>query len=186
MAAKRLSAPKENFFQESPLAGLRETAFEVESRHNPAESDAPEEASLAHSADGKAERVLVLLTPDPSTAALIRRGKRVADYLKGECLAVAICPKGLPDSLPPPEREALEKHLQFAVNLHVSTHLLSGENVAQELASFAQQHAVMQIYTARPKLTRWAYPFRSGIIRDITRLAGDIEITIVAERQPLR
>ncbi len=190
-SAEKAQRAKENFFQESTLAGLREfalreTAFEVESRHSPAEIDAPAQASLEHPAGRKAERVLVFLTPEPSTAALIRRGKRVADYLKGECLAVAVCPAGELASLPPADRENLEKHLQFARNLHVPTSLLSGRNIAQEIASFAQEHAITQIYIARPKQTRLRFGSRRNIVRELTRLASAVEITIVAERQPLR
>ncbi len=185
---------KQNFFKESTLAALRElalreTAFEVESRHPaPGEGPArsPEEGDDIPSAplSRSAERILVYLTPDRSSAALIRRGKHVADYLQGECLAVTIFPGNGLDNLPPEQREALEKHLRFAQSLHVNTHVLTAENVPEELVSFARQHGITQIYLARPKVTRWGLPFRRTFVQQLARLACDMEVTIVAERTP--
>ncbi|MDQ2840854.1 MAG: histidine kinase [Acidobacteriota bacterium] len=184
---------RRNFFKESTLVGLREfalreTAFEVEARNTGETASAgtrrePAEAN-GSGPRSKQERVLVLLTPQPSTAAVIRRGKRMADYFKGECVAVAVCPRGDSRSLKAPEREALEKHLRFAHNLHVPTHVLSGSDVARELSSFAHQHGISQIYLPRPRLSVWEFPFSRGLIQRMMKLAGDIEITLVAERLP--
>jgi two-component system, OmpR family, sensor histidine kinase KdpD len=188
---EKAESAKKNFFTESTLVALREfalreTAFEVESRHSPSEgagsgSEPARTLPIAFNPPSPMERVLVLLTPDPSTAALVRRGKRVADYLKAECIAVVICRKGDLSLLPAAERTAMEKHLKFARNLHVRTHILPGDNVARELAAFAHQNGITQIYLSRQKRA-WGLPFRRGLIHQITRLAGDLEITIVAER----
>jgi two-component system sensor histidine kinase KdpD len=191
---EKVQRAKENFFKEPTLAALRElalreTAFEVESRQSsPAQTATPPEEvttdTPSHPLSQSAERVLVYVTPEPSSAALIRRGKRVADYMQGECLAVAISPANGTDDLPPERREALDKHLNFARNLHVSTHLLKGKNVAEELVSFARQHGVTQIYLARPKAARWDVPLARNFVQQVARLARDMEVTIVAERAP--
>ena len=191
---EKAQSAKKNFFKESTLVGLREfalreTAFEVESRNGPANLGDASESQPAQTdftpleAPTKREKVLVLLTAQPSAAALIRRGKRIADYLKGECLAVTVCPTGGLGVLSDLQRRALEKHLKFARDLHIPTHLLCGEDIAQELASFAQTHAVTQIYLPRIPKNAWRSPLKRDLIGRITRLAGDIEITIVAERQ---
>jgi len=143
-------------------------------------------AALPDSPPSPTEKILVLLTPHPSTAALVRRGKRVADYFKGECVAVAICRDGRLGSLPAADREALEKHLKFAQDLHVSCHLLSGQDVAEKLASFAHDSHVTQIYLSRPKTQFWSSLLNRDLIQRITRLTGNIEITIAAERARTR
>ena len=182
---------KEHFFKESTLVALREfalreTAFEVESRHV---SEPAQDTEIGRfptfpirPSSQSSERVLVLLTADVSTAALIRRGKRVADYFKGDCLAVAICPGENLSALSATEREALEKHINFARNLHVDTHLLSGRNVAASLVSFARQQRITQIYLARPKASHLHWPFARNFVEQVARLARDMEVTIVAER----
>src|SRR5271166_4341575 len=117
----------DNFFQESTLVVLRElalrqTAHEVEIRQvdydapgfepQPGYHDEGEPAASAHT-----ERILILVTPDPVSAMLIRRGKRVADYLHADCFAVAISREPDLHDLPPHDREMVERHLNFARNL---------------------------------------------------------------------
>ncbi len=183
---------KQHFFKESTLVALRElalrqTAYEVEHRHGGPESDdedwePPEEHQAPRARTS--EKVLVYITSHPSAAVLIRRGKRVADYMHGECLAVVVCPNASLDSLPAHERETLEKHAHFARNLHVPVHLIAGPNVAQALVNFARENGVTQMYLSRPKETGWRLPFRRDLAQEVTRLAKDLEVTIVAERRP--
>src|SRR6202043_2721630 len=87
---------------------------------------------------GLRERVLVSVTEDPSAAALIRRGRRVADYLHADCFAVCIIPDADLTKLPARQREAIERHLSFARNLHIEARVLQGEDVARTLVDFAR------------------------------------------------
>ena len=82
----------DNFFREPTLVALRElamrqTAHAVESRQS---EDATALREPAADLPANAERVLLLIEPDPSSAALIRRARRVADYLHADCLAVYV------------------------------------------------------------------------------------------------
>jgi len=83
----------ENFFKESTLSALREMALrqaahEVDMRQGePAEEKAAtagDSVAEPASAAEPSERILIHITESPATAALIRRGRRVADYLKAE------------------------------------------------------------------------------------------------------
>jgi len=103
-APEKAKKAMENFFAEANLTALREmamrhTAHEVEERLT-----APEPAAGSR----RYERVLICLTGRPASANLIRRGKRVADYLQADCLALHVC---LPSEKDP---EAVERHLSFA------------------------------------------------------------------------
>jgi two-component system sensor histidine kinase KdpD len=181
---------KENFFKESTLVALRElalrqTAYEVELRHGVvagADAPAPEAPGSRPAQGGKTltETILVYLTADPSAAPLIRRAKRVADFFHAECWAVAVC-NGL-DSLAPQEREALEKHLNFARNLHLETRLLEGTDPAQELVKFARDRGVTQVYLGRPRDGHWMGPFGRDLVKQVVRLGQDLEITVVSAR----
>lgn len=173
---------QENFFRESTLVALRElalreTAHEVEQRQ-------AAENGFPRSAESSPEKILVYITPDPSAALLIRRGKRVADYLHCECLAVTFFPETGLDAPAPEQREAIERHLNFARRLRVETNVITGGDVAAELVSFARQREVTQIYLGRPAKTRWDLPFARDLVQQVARLARDMEVTIVAERRP--
>jgi two-component system, OmpR family, sensor histidine kinase KdpD len=187
----RLAAEK--FFQESNLVALRElamrqTAHEVEVRLGaPEETETPTEDAgdrlSPAAAAPPSDRILIFITDDPSTAALIRRGRRVADYLKVDCFAVFIHRQIDLQGLPRAQREAIERHLNFARNLHVETRVLQGENVAQTLVNFARLHRITQIYLARPRQRPWSRLLSRDLLGQVVRLARDMQVTIVADRR---
>jgi two-component system sensor histidine kinase KdpD len=160
----------ENFFREQSLVGLRELALrqaahEVETRHEMPQSN---------------DRLLIHVTGEPETAMLIRRGRRVADYLRAECFAIYVSETGDLRSLPSEEREAVERHLNFARNLHIETRILQGDKVAPVLVDFAHREKITQVFVMRPKGRNF---LRIGnLISEILRRAPDMQITVVAER----
>lgn len=174
----------ENFFTESNLTALREmalrhTAHEVEEKLD-ASAAANLENSTAASAGfrppSRQERILVCLTGRPSSAILIRRGKRVADYLHAECLAVYVGEE-------PATREAVERHMSFARNLRIETHVIPGRDVPSAVAKFARDRGVTQIFVGRSSPLPWWKLYRETIVQRLVRQARDMQITIVAERR---
>jgi len=179
----------QHFFKESTLVALREialrqTAHEVDARQ-PAAADMGIEPRVSDNAStaSKADRILICVTPDPSTAALIRRGKRVADFLHADCFAVAVAPGPDLRSLPLTEGEALDRHLNFARNLHIDTRIVQGGNAAEALVEFARLNQVTQVFLARSRKRIWL-PWRRSLAQQVVRLGRDLQITIAAERHP--
>ena len=170
----------DHFFAESNLAALREmalrhTAHDVEERL----SGSPASQEAAPLPAARREVVLVCLTARPTAAMLIRRGKRVADYLKADCLALHVAAPGRAADCP----EAVQKHLGFARSLRIATHVVEGADAARAIAEFARSRGVTQIFMGRSAPARWYVPFRRSVVRNLVRLARNIEITIVAERR---
>jgi two-component system, OmpR family, sensor histidine kinase KdpD len=183
-APEKARRAMENFFTESNLTALREmalrhTAHEVEER-----LDATALATPASGPDGtlesgsinRAERILVCLTGRPSSAILIRRGKRVADYLHADCLALHVSVNSGP--LP----EAVERHMTFTRNLHIETHVLEARDVPRALTEFARAQRITQIFMGRSAPLPW-WRFRDTTVQRVVRLASDMQVTIVAERR---
>jgi two-component system sensor histidine kinase KdpD len=126
----------------------------------------------------------VVVNADPGTAMAIRRAKRVSDFLAAECYAVTVQRSGDLSGLGPSERDAVERHLNFARNLHIEARILEGEDVAQTLVDFARRNQITQIFLARPReRSRFALLGRD-LTQSIVRLGKDMQIVIVAERQP--
>jgi two-component system sensor histidine kinase KdpD len=167
-AAKAL----ENFFREQSLVGLRELALR----------QAAHEVEVRHETPPSTDRLLIHITSEPTTAMLIRRGRRVADYLRAECFAVYVSETGDLGHLPLPEREAVERHLNFARNLQIETRLLQGQNAAAVLVDFARRERITQIFLMRPQDRRWNFLRTRNVTSEILRLAPDMQITVVAER----
>jgi len=185
----------ENFFKEPTLNTLRElalrqTALEVDVRHEPQEDSRPARSPLPgnqsgpHSRSGEsADRLLIHITTDPSTAALIRRGRRVADYLGAECFAVFVNTGSGLHSLPVAERQTVEKQLNFARNLQIETRILEGKDVAETLVSFARRQGITQIFVLRTRGRNLPAVFGRNLVQQIVWLARDMQVTIVAEHR---
>jgi two-component system sensor histidine kinase KdpD len=193
-APEKARQAMENFFKESTLVALRElairqTAHEVDVRQSVQDETEPtglpagDLDSPPSPRDRASDRILILVTEDPSSAALIRRGRRVADYLKAECFAVCVLRDGSLHQIPVGQSEALEKHMKFARNLHIEPSILQGEDVARTLVDFARLHKITQIFLARPQQKKWPLVFGRGLVERVVRLAHDIQVTIVAERR---
>ena len=160
----------ENFFREQTLRALRELALRQTAHEVNRASDDPR------------EKVLIHVTADPAAAAIIRRGKRVADYLQGECFAVFVAPEGDLRHLPDPQREVIEKHLNFARNLHLETRLISGKDTAEALVAFARLNGITQIFLGWPQRKSILPSLGRNLVQQVVRLARDMEVTVVADR----
>jgi two-component system sensor histidine kinase KdpD len=153
----------ENFFTESNLTALRElalrqTAHQLEEKREelrlPQPVRGPEEASH--------ERILLWLTPHPSAAMLIRRGRRVADYLGSPCTAVYW----------EKEAVAMEPYLNFCRNLRITADAVDGVELSRSVAAYAREHGITQVYVTRD----------APDVSKLVNLARDMQVTIVAER----
>jgi len=156
----------ENFFTESNLTALRElalrqTAHQLEDRRE--EMRLPEPVPAQNS--GRQERILIWLTPHPSTAMLIRRGRRVADYLNSSCTAIFVSR----DSAINP---AVERHMNFCRNLRITPETIESTEPAKAVAAYAREHGITQIFVTRD----------APEVQKLVQLARDMQVTIVAER----
>ena len=182
---ERAEAARQNFFKESTLVALRE--FAMRQAAHAIEGRLPYEELVASmdatAAEGPArERLLLLIGSDPSTAALIRRGRRVADYLHADCFAVCVTERSDLRTLTEDERQSIERHLNFARGLQIEARILEGTDVAETMVNFARIHGVTQIFVAREKPSALRAWFASALVQRIVNLARDMQVTVVADR----
>lgn len=177
----------ENFFTESNLSALREmamrhTAHEVEEKLGVSPGVLEPAAERIDGAEPPRPRecILICLTGRPSSAILIRRGKRVADYLHADCLAIHVAQ---PHTAFDGAREAVERHMSFARNLRIDSHIVKAQNVPIAIADFAREHGVTQIFMGRSAPQPWWRRYRETVVQGIVRHARDMQVTIVAERR---
>lgn len=170
----------EHFFTESNLSALRELALRYAAHEI---EDKLETAPAGDLRDGRHERILICVTANPFSASLIRRGKRVADYLRGDCVALHILPEGGWAELPAETRGSVERHLQFARNLRIETHALAKSSVPEAITAFARENQVTQIFVARSGNRPWFKRFKKTVVQEVVRMSSGTQITIVTERR---
>jgi two-component system sensor histidine kinase KdpD len=107
----------------------------------------------------------------------------MADYLGADCFAVSVAP--LQDKARPPtgDRNAVEKHLTFARNLHIETRILQCDDAAEGIVDFARRNQITQILLSRCDRSSWNRIFGTDLILRVVRKAKDIRVIIVAERK---
>jgi two-component system, OmpR family, sensor histidine kinase KdpD len=180
----------QSFFKESTLVALREmalrqTAHEVEERMGHNEEAVQPRSDSQPSAEGyrRDDAVVIYISDDPSTAMLIRRGKRVADITHANCFAVFVSEHPDLQTLPPLKRDAVKRHLNFARNLHIDTRVLVGHDHAPTVVEFARLHNARQIFLPRLVGKGTDRLLGKSLVNQIVSLAHDMEVTIVADRR---
>jgi two-component system, OmpR family, sensor histidine kinase KdpD len=156
----------ENFFTESNLTALRElalrqTAHQLEERREELRVPQPVLDSQ------RQESILIWLTLKPSTAMLIRRGRRVADYLNSSCTALFVARE-----LSPEDRATVERLMNVCRNLRIKPETIESPEPAKAVAEWAREHGITQIFVTRD----------APEAQKLVHLARDMQVTIVAER----
>jgi two-component system, OmpR family, sensor histidine kinase KdpD len=179
------------FFKASNLGALREmtlrqAAHEVDLRQTAYDETSDVRLSMEPPdkapEDGPKERILILVTADPSTAILIRRGRRVADYLHADCIALFVNRTPHITDLPAEERHTLEKHLRFARSLQMETRVVAGIDIAKTVVDFARSNQITQVFVAPSRGGLRERLLGRNFVENIVRLAEDLQVTVVADR----
>ncbi len=194
-ASEKANQALQNFFKESTLVALRELALR-EAAHEVDMRQAAQNAADAYrpvardngtapslSTSETTDRILIHITANPATAALLRRGRRVADFLRADCFAVFVHRESNFRDLPSAQRDAVERHLNFARNLRIETRLLQGKDAARTVVDFARLNGITQIFLLRPQGIPWSKFLGRGLHQQVVRLAHDMQVTIVAKRR---
>ena len=103
---------------------------------------------------------------------LIRRGRRVADFLNSSCTAVVVARDAAMSELSVEDRAAIERHLNFCRNLRIKPEIIESREPAKAVSEWARTHGITQIFITRD----------SPDAHKLVHSARDKQVTIVAER----
>jgi two-component system sensor histidine kinase KdpD len=125
------------------------------------------------------ERVMVCVDATPPSQNLIRRGWRVANRYRTELLAVFIETPRLA-SAAPEQKRAPEAILRFTEDLGAEPIRLQANDAASALMQLAHKKNVGSIIIGHSRHGRWHGMVRGSVVQNLQRLAGDVDVLVVA------
>jgi two-component system sensor histidine kinase KdpD len=163
----------ENFFTETNLTALRELALRQTAHQLETTIERTDGAPFHPPIENPLGRVMIHLRAAPQAAMLLRRGKRLANFLQTDCIAVYVAHDERWSDLSAEERDVLERQMNFARNMRIGVQTLVGKDIAETLTNFAREQKVTQLFILR------GMPDTERIVSK----ARDMVITVVSERK---
>ena len=173
----RAEAAARSFFREGNLMALRELALRVAAER--AGQDTRNFRTLQSIAEvwKTTPRLLVALSPSPTSEAMARWTRRLSDSLQAPWLAVYVDDgRSLGDA----DQRRLQKHLTLARELGAEVIATTDQDVVGALLRIARQHNVTQIVAGKPGgLVLWDRLRRDSVLGRLIRESGSIDVLCV-------
>jgi two-component system sensor histidine kinase KdpD len=183
---ERAAAARENFFQESHLAALRELALRFTAERVDRQLRALRAPTARRTVWRSGERLLVAVGSSPFSTQLVRWTRRLAAAQGAPWLAVHVETASPPR---PDEQRRLDRNLALARELGAEILVTQDDDMAAALVRIALQHNATQIVVGKPRRAWWARYLPGGSLVDrIIQLGGNIDVYVVpseAARRPL-
>src|SRR5665647_635262 len=126
----------------------------------------------------ESERLLVCIGPSPTSARVVRSAGAMAASLSAPWIAASV-ETARTRVLSEAARDTLMKNIRLAEQSGAETVSLSGDDVADEILSYARSHAVTRIVIGKSAEHRWVSFLRGTIVDRLLRSSGDIDIYVV-------
>jgi two-component system sensor histidine kinase KdpD len=194
LAAGKVYVPEQaqraidNFFRKGNLIALRELALRRTAERVDAQMQVYKTAHGISRVWATADRVLVCVSPSPSSLRIVRAASRMATSLHAPFIAAYVeTPVSLRNS--DRDRRRVTEHLQLAEKLGAESVVLRGERAAEETVRYARSRNVTKIVLGKPAHPRWRDLVTRSFLDEVVRASGDIDVYVIsgdpeAERRP--
>ncbi len=170
-------AAQDHFFRPGNLSALRELALRFAAEHVGLDVLAYRQAQGIGDPWKSGQRLLVAVSPSPTSAALVRWTRRLASELQAPWLAVYV---ELPRPLNLDEQERLNRHLALARELGAQVIHTTDSDVARGLLRVAGEQNATQLVVGKPAGWRALDLLRGGsLLNRLIRESGHIDIHAV-------
>ncbi|MCC6528259.1 MAG: sensor histidine kinase KdpD, partial [Polyangiaceae bacterium] len=174
----------QNFFQRGKLLALRELALRRTAERVEADVRAYREEHSVLAIWASAERILVCVSPSPTSARLVRGAYRMASGLRAHWVAAYVDVLGTPLA-GRADRERLEAHLSLAESLGAEIVRLAGSKVSAALLEYAREHHVTRLVIGKPTHPRLRDRLRGSLLDEVVRGSGDIDVHVISGDEPV-
>lgn len=178
----RLAA--ENFFKPENLTALRELALRKAAQ-------TVDDQLLGHlkrtGAEGPwaaGERILVLITGDEMSAALVRAGRRLSDMMMDAPWTVAHVDRPNRARANAPSVMRLTETMKLAEQLGAMTVTLTGDDIVDTVQGYARRNNITQIVIGRSRSSRWRRAFGRSLTQALLKDPTGAALHIITEGAP--
>jgi len=174
--AKRAAA---FFFQRGSLLALRELALRRTAERVDVDVREYREQHGVVTPWPAGERILVCISPAPSSVRLLRAASRMAAGLRAPWVAAYV---ESPAANAPSEadRARLESHLRLAETLGAAVTRLGGASISETLLRYARKHNVTRIIIGKPTHSRLRDRLRGSLLDEVVRGSGDVDVHVIS------
>ena len=170
-----------NFFTVGNLTALRELALR---RTAERVDDQLLTHMQAHAIDGPwaaGERVMVCVSEDPRSAALVRYAKRLADRLRAPWTALYVEGRRS-HALDEAARDRIADALRLAEHLGGEAETLPAgdRRIADDVLAAARSRNVTHIIIGKSNRSRWFEILHGSVVHELVRGAGQISVHVIA------
>jgi two-component system sensor histidine kinase KdpD len=177
--AERIDAALANYFRPGNLSALRELALLWLADRVEESLQSYLEAHDIRSAWETRERIVVGITGAPGGDQVIRRAARIAGRTGGDLLAVGVTAD---DGLATSDDAAIDAQRRLVAELGGTVHEVAGHDAAEVLVGFARREKATQLVLGATRRSRWHELWQGSFGARVSRLADDIDLHIIANR----
>ena len=168
---------QKHFFRPGNLAALRELALRFAAEHVGLDVLAYRQAHGITDPWKSGQRLLVAVSPSPTSAALVRWTRRLAGELQAPWMAVYV---ELPRPLNEDEQARLARHLALARELGAEIITTTDDDVVRGILRTAREQNATQIVVGKPSGWRALDLLRGGsLLNRLIRESGHIDVHAV-------
>lgn len=168
----------QNFFAKGNLLALRELALRRTAERVDQQMEVYRRDHAVVQTWPVAETIMVCVNLKPRGPRLVRAARQMAAGLHAKWIAVYVqTPRHL--TLFDEERNRVVETLRLAEKLGAETVTLTGDQVAQELLTFARSRNVTKIIVGKPVRAWWKEWLFGSVVSDLVRQSGDIDIYVI-------
>jgi two-component system sensor histidine kinase KdpD len=120
-------------------------------------------------------RILVCISEEEQSQAVIRYAARVGVELGAELLALHVEPPGAATRRPARAAQRLEHNLRLARDLGAHVTVIDSHRIVDTILRYAHEHGVQRIIVGTPRPRTWRHWFTGDIV---TRLLRETDIPI--------
>ncbi len=173
-----IQAATESFFRRGNLTALRELALRRTAEWVDRQMQEYKRGKGIRAIWPAAERILVAVSPSPSSGKIVRAAKRMAAGLHADLIAVYVeTPRTA--NLSQADRDRVSQTLRLAESLGAETLTISGANAAAELIGLARSRNVSKIVVGKTGQSRLREAVLGSFVHNLIRLSGEIDVYVI-------